>query len=166
MSSEFNKAVQDICEVLMFEHWLRFYFINENEKGALIIEIPEAGIERIREAHSDLLPLAESLNGNEISAETSRQAICTYIAAHVDGNRLKAGVTSTVFESSTFQVENQMFNVWVQSHEDQLDKNFIDFTTWRGLYAQWRNSDKVKAQLAALRDAANREAQGPSETIQ
>lgn len=165
MPSEFTRAVEDICEVLMFEHWLRFYFINESESGELSITIPEAGMTRLREAHPHLLPLAEELNGVPISAEASQRAICTFIAGHLDGNKLKEGVTATVFESSTFQMENQLFNIWIQSHEDQLDAQFVDFATWRSLYAAWRNSEKVLQQIANVRNMANRAASEPSETV-
>ena len=77
MIDNFITAVQDVCEVLMFENWMRFYFIQENEKKELIIHIPEAGMKRIEEAHPNLFPLAENLNDEVITADSSRQAICT-----------------------------------------------------------------------------------------
>lgn len=165
MIDNFLKAVQNLCEVLMFENWLRFYFIEENDKGELIIHIPDEGMKRIEEHHAALFPLAEQLNNEIISAASSQQAICTYIAAHIDGNRFKEGLASTVFDSRTFHIEHQVFNVWVQNHEEQLDKQFLDFATWRALYAEWHNSEEVQQQIAALRDTAGRTVEADSQAV-
>lgn len=166
MSNEFTSAVQDICEVMMFENWLRFYFIKEDENGALCIEVPEAGQMRIREQHPHLFPLVEELNGKVIDHDTSRQAICTYIATGVEGTRMRDGMPSTVFGSSTFQNEMQLFGIWVQTHEEQLDRGFLDFAMWKGLFAEWRNSDKVKAQVEAAQEASARASTSSCDTVQ
>ncbi len=165
MIDNFITAVQELCEVLMFENWLRFYFISETEKGELIIQIPEEGMKRIEEAHPRLFPLAEQLNNEIITAASSQQAICTHIAARIDGNTMREGLASTVFDSRTFHIEHQVFNVWVQNHEEQLDQQFLDFATWRALYAEWHNSEEVQAQIAALRDAAERTVDADSSAV-
>lgn len=165
MIDNFITAVQELCEVLMFENWLRFYFIAETENGDLIIQVPEAGMKRIEEMHPKLFPLAEGLNNEIITAESSQQAVCTHIAARIDGNTMREGLASTVFDSRTFHIEHQAFNVWVQSHEEQLDQQFLDFATWRALYAKWHNSEEVQAQIASLRDAAERTADADSTAV-
>jgi hypothetical protein len=166
MSSEFTNAVQDICEILMFENWLRFYFIKEGEGDTLTIEVPEASLARITEQHAHLVPLVEALNGQVIDHTTSQQAVCTYVAAHVEGQRMRDGVPATVFGSTTFQNEIQLFGVWVQTHEEQLDKGFLDFATWKALFAEWRNSDKVKAKIDAAREASTRASTTSCDTVQ
>jgi len=150
MPTEFQQAVRQILEVVMFENWLRFYFLAETEGGGLALAVPEQGLARIREQHPQLLPLAEQLNGKEISFELSRQAVCTFTAARFDGKNLPV---SMVLDSAAFGLEMRLFNTWVQGHEEQLDRNFLDFSTWTRLFAEWRNSDKVQDWAARLRDA-------------
>ena len=63
---EFQNAVLRILETVMFENWIRFYFLTEKldapvEEGAekpLFVAIPEQGMQRIKELYPDLLPLA------------------------------------------------------------------------------------------------------------
>lgn len=145
----FGEAVQHIMEAVMFENWLRFYFITEKPgaseaEGALFIAVPEQGMTRMEELYPHLLPLAQSLNGKEIDFETSRSALCTYVVSEVDGKRVPRNMSDLVFDSSTFQTELQLFNSWVQAHEEQLDKGFLEFGMWRKLFAEWRNSDQLK----------------------
>ena len=90
---EFQNAVLRILETVMFENWIRFYFLTEKldapvEEGAekpLFVAIPEQGMQRIKELYPDLLPLAESLNGKEISFALSQQAVCSFVMEHLDG---------------------------------------------------------------------------------
>jgi len=148
MSADFPQAARQILEVVMFENWLRFYFLSEPEGGGLALAVPEQSLARIREQHPKLLPLAEELNGREISFERSREAVCTFVAARLDG-----GLHSPVHEvldSAAFGLEMRLFNTWVQGHETQLDANFLDFSTWKRLFAEWRDSDQVKAWAAGL----------------
>ncbi len=145
-SEAFAKAVETILEAVMFENWLRFYFISEPSKQdeALYLSIPEQGMERIKELYPNLLPLAELVNGKELTFESSRAAICTYIITEIDGKVIAQNMSDTVFDSTTFQVELQLFNTWVQSHENQLDESFLEFGAWKNFFSQWRSSDAVK----------------------
>ena len=87
MKNLFETAFDRIVEVVMFENWLRFYFITEKPEAddaeALFLAVPEQGMQRIGELHGHLLPLAESLNGKKIDFETSRSAVCTYVVTEV-----------------------------------------------------------------------------------
>jgi hypothetical protein len=147
MSKEFQQAARQILEVVMFENWLRFYFLSETEGGKLALAVPEQALARIREHYAQLTPLAEELNGKEISFELSRQAICTFVAARLDNQALPV---NSVLDSSGFQLEMHLFNTWVQGHEEQLDTNFLDFAAWKRLFGEWRNSDKVKEWAVGL----------------
>ena len=153
MSTAFQQAVQQILEVIMFENWLRFYFISEPEGGSLALAVPEQGLTRIREQHPQLMPLLEELNGKNISFELSRQAVCAFVAAQLDGKTMPVNMADFVLDSSSFQLEMHLFNSWVQGHEEQLDKNFLDFSTWKRLFAEWRNSGKVQEWAASLTSA-------------
>jgi hypothetical protein len=150
MSTAFQRAVRQILEVVMFENWLRFYFIAEAEEGALALAVPEQGLARIREQHPQLIPLAEELNGKAISFELSRQAVCSFVATQLVGKAMPANMADLVLDSSGFQSEMRLFNNWVQGHEAQLDKNFLDFLTWKRLFAEWRDSGKVQAWAAGV----------------
>ena len=153
MSTAFQQAVRQILEVIMFENWLRFYFISEPEGGGLALAVPEQGLARIREKYPRFMPLVEELNGREISFELSRRAVCTFVATHCDGKDMPVNMADFVLDSAGFQLEMQLFNNWVQGHEEQLDKHFLDFSTWNRLFAEWRDSDKVKQWAASLTGA-------------
>lgn len=165
--SPFADAVQKVLEVVMFENWLRFYFITEkpDEADRLFLAVPEQGMTRMRELYPHLSPMAEELNGREIDFDTSRTAVCTYVLTALEGKTIPRDMAATVFDSTTFQTEMQLFNTWVQAHEAQLDKNFLDFGTWRGLFAQWRASDAVK-DLALQLNAPGVQKIEDSDTVQ
>ena len=148
---EFGNAVEQALEAVMFESWLRFYFIEElppdteatqpeapDGEERLAIAVPEKGMARIAELYPNLLPLAESMNGHEVDFETSRRAVCTFVLGHLDGKTMPRDMASVVFASSTFQVGLQLFHTWLQLHEAQLDEGFQEFGAWRSLFAQWR----------------------------
>ena len=159
MSADFPQTVRQILEVVMFENWLRFYFLSEPESGGLALAVPDQSLARIREQHPQLTPLAEDLNGKEISFERSRQAVCTFVAARLD----EGAAVPEVLDSAAFGLEMRLFNTWVQGHEAQLDANFLDFSTWKRLFAEWRNSDKVKEWAAGLRTIDSAEANSPTQ---
>ena len=153
MSIAFQEAVRQILEVVMFENWLRFYFISEPEGGGLALAVPEQGIVRIRVKYPRFMPLVEELNGKEISFEFSRRAVCAFVATQLDGKAMPVNMADLVLDSAGFQLEMQLFNNWVQGHEEQLDKNFSDFSTWKRLFGEWRNSARVKEWAASLAGA-------------
>ncbi len=145
-SEAFAKGVETILEAVMFENWLRFYFISEkpDQEDALFLAVPEQGMNKIKELYPNLLYLAELLNGKELTFESSRTALCTFVVTEVDGKLIPQNMSDMVFDSSTFQIELQLFNTWVQSHEDQLDEGFLEFGAWKNFFSQWRNTEEVK----------------------
>ena len=146
----FRNAISILLEAVMFENWLRFYFIaerpsdNGEDEPALLISVPDKGMKRIAEQASHLLPLAQAMNGREVTFEISRRAVCEYVLHHVEGKRLPTNQAAIVFESALFQVELQLFNTWVQIHEDQLDEHFLEFGTWRDLFDEWRQTPAAR----------------------
>ena len=150
MSTAFQQAVRQILEVIMFENWLRFYFISEAEGGGLALAVPEQSVARIREQHPRFMPLLEDLNGKEISFELSRRAVCSFVATRLDGKILPVNMADSVLDSAGFQLEMRLFNNWVQGHEEQLDATFLTFSEWMRLFAEWRDSEKVKEWAAGL----------------
>ncbi len=151
----FTKSVEKVLEVVMFENWLRFYFISEEENNdSLFIHIPEQGAQRIKELYPHLSLLAEGVNNKEITFDSSRSAVCEHVIAEVDGKTIPKEMSTTVFDSVTFQVELQLFNTWVSAHEEQLDEGFLEFGAWRNFFSQWRQTDGVKEIALKMMSAA------------
>ncbi|MDO5483901.1 MAG: hypothetical protein Q4F27_03245 [Desulfovibrionaceae bacterium] len=148
LQEDFQNAVWQILEAVMFENWLRFYFISEKPDAPegpdgeqpLFLAVPDKAMERIGELYPHLQPLAQSMNGQELSFELSQQSVCSFVAEHLDGKSFPRDTAGSIFNSTTFQVQMQMFNAWIQMHEDQLDQGFVEFGAWRKLFAQWRES--------------------------
>ncbi|MDR2055256.1 MAG: hypothetical protein LBQ10_05240 [Desulfovibrio sp.] len=148
----FQKAVTQVLEAVMFENWLRFYFIAQKDGDALgqddgaplFIAVPDKAMERIREGYAHLLPMAEAVNGQKADFETSRRAVCAFVLEQLDGKTMPRDMAGIVLESATFQAQLQLFNIWVQSHENQLDERFLDFAAWRSLFAKWRQSSEAR----------------------
>ena len=149
---QFQNAVASVIEAVMFENWLRFYFISEkpdtpvdeNGQEVLFVAVPVKGMERIANLYPHLLPLAEEINGRQIDFETSRRAVCQFVLDHVDGKAMPRNMAGIVFDSTMFQVRLQLFNTWVQLHDDQLEKEFMDFGSWQSLFAQWRETSAAQ----------------------
>ena len=85
--SQFQSAVDSVLEAIMFENWLRFYFISEKPEATsadgekpLFMAVPVKGMERIAELYPHLLPLADEMNGKEVTFDMSQRAICSHIA--------------------------------------------------------------------------------------
>ena len=85
MASEFDQAVERIAQVVMFENWLRFYFIGEEEGGKLLIRLPEKAMEQLTARYGAFYGLAERLNNREVDHQTSINEVCLFVASEIDG---------------------------------------------------------------------------------
>ena len=172
--SQFQSAVANVLEAIMFENWLRFYFISEKPEAAstdgetpLFMAVPVKGMERIGELYPHLLPLADEMNGKEVSFDMSQRAICNHIATYVDGKIIARDSAVMIFNSSTFQVQMQLFNTWAQMHEDQLDRGFTEFGAWRKLFDEWRLSPGARELAEKMMISLHSSSAGNSkETVQ
>ncbi len=152
----FVKSIDKVLEVVMFENWLRFYFISEEDASdKLFILVPEQGMKRIKELYPHLSLLAENVNAKEITFDSSRSAVCEHVIAEVDGKTIPKEMSTMVFDSITFQIELQLFNTWVSAHEEQLDESFLEFGAWRNFFSQWRQTDGVKEIAVKMMHAAS-----------
>ncbi|MDR2488532.1 MAG: hypothetical protein LBD42_03440 [Desulfovibrio sp.] len=145
MASEFDEALSRIAQVVMFENWLRFYFISEEEGGKLLIRLPEKAMKKLRTCYAAFYGLAESLNNREIDHQTSINEVCLFVAAEIDGKGVSEQLIGQVFDSVEFQTELQLFSAWVQAHEEKLEDAFMEFTDWLARYAVWKQDEKVEA---------------------
>ncbi len=169
-STNFGKSIAKVLEVVMFENWLRFYFIHaeeHDEAGSksekLYIQVPEQGVERIKTLYPGLYPLLDKINGREINFESSRSAVCEHVLTELDGKTIPKDSSGTVFDSSSFQVELQLFNTFVQAHEAQLDEGFMEFGAWQNFYSQWRQTDAVKEVALKMMSVTNEQGNNTSQ---
>lgn len=137
MNEDFRRAVDEILKVVIFENWLRFYFINSEGDDEIKIELPEKTLDKIESLFPAYLPLARELNGKPLDFETSRNAILMFVLDYMEGKSLPRGLADKVLSSPEFQLRLRMFNAWVQAHEEQLDRGFMDFGTWAKLFGEW-----------------------------
>ena len=155
---QFRAAVGKMLEAVAFENWLRFYFVTEmTEEGVapdaeprLFIIVPEKGMEKIARDYPELLPLARELNNGEITFETSQMAVCGYIVEHIDDKYVPRDTAAGVMDSTAFQTQLQLFNTWVQLHEEQLERDVLDFGTWLKLFGEWKASPAAESLAAKL----------------
>ena len=146
-----ERAVQEICAIMRFENWLRFYFLKE-EGPILFVRIPDKAVERITEDYPQYLGLVEELNNKEINYERSVSTVCQFVVRAIDAGPYPSGTAENAFDSDEFKMEMQLFTAWQQAHESQLDEGFMDFGTWEELFEAWKGSDEVQAFFAKVRD--------------
>lgn len=158
MSNSFNQAIERITEIVMFENWLRFYFIAEGNGDDLVIRIPDQGMKKIESLYPHLAGLADRLNHGVITHDSSLREICLFVASSVDGATVNEATTQQVFASGEFQMAVQLFSTWVQAHEEQLDETFTDFGSWKKMFGEWQNSPQIQEYIASVKEKLQRTA--------
>lgn len=157
----FDRAVDDVIEVIMFDQWLRHYFARERD-GKLFLEIPEEAVAEIRREHPGLFTLAEPLNNKEITYQVCQDNLCTFLAATLD-TKYADNLVASVFDSRQFKIEQYVFSLWVKGHESHLDEAVRPFAEWREMYANWKQMDEVKEYILKLKTGGG--AQEGSSTV-
>jgi hypothetical protein len=150
-------AVSDVAEVVIFENWLRYYFIEEGKEGALVLRIPDSTLEEIKEKHEHLHPLAEELNGREMDYKKSQEAVCSFVARMLDGTKYSTGTVVNCFDSKDLKMDLHLFGLWQQGHEERLDAEYHGFQEWMDFFSAWRNTDEVKNYRQKILEASNME---------
>jgi hypothetical protein len=143
MQQEPLESLEEISEVFKFEHWLRFYFIEEN-KGVLRINLDDRVMEKMEQEYGHLAALASTLNRIELDPVVSRQVIVEYLLDHFDGKKYEIGYIPKLLDSNSFKAEIELFNAWTHLYEDQLDKTTLSFAKWKDLYGEWKKSESAK----------------------
>lgn len=165
MEAKFKQAVTDVTEVMMFENWLRFYFLQE-EGEELVIRIPEAAMNYFKEHYPHLAPLAETLNNETMDYEKSVKTVCQFVVTNLDGPVYRDGVVPAVLDSPEFQQEMYLFQVWCQNHERQLEQSPMEFTTWQQLFNDWKKTDEVRKLAQQNQESNQRVANCSTGTMQ
>ncbi|MDO5536113.1 MAG: hypothetical protein Q4F72_01080 [Desulfovibrionaceae bacterium] len=160
----FAKAVNRMMDAIIFENWIRFYFLGEEEvEGAeeplLMVAIPEKAMEQIQQRYGSLHDMALALNGREASLDSSRSAIVNFIRQELEGTLIPVGTVASYFDTRAFQNNLNLFNAWIQAAEEMLDRQFLDFDQWRDLFAEYRDSDAGQKLMAQMDEDA-RDASG------
>lgn len=143
-SMNVGKAAKEILRIMMFEQWVRFYFLVDRE-GTLFVDIPEEALAKIGETQPDLLPLAELMNGEDITYEKCQATICSFAGSRLDGQKYAPEILPKAFDSKDFKVDLYMFQLWNRGHEQYLDEGFRGFAEWEEMFTEWSKLDEVKA---------------------
>jgi len=144
-----KKAIKDAVEIFQFDQWLRFYFVVEKD-DKLWIEIPEDKLKKIEEDLPGMFRFADMVNDAELDYRRSQDNLCTFVAAHLDGQRYDTSILPQVFDDARFKVEMYLFNVWLKMHEPHLDETFMEFGEWLEMYEGWNSMDEVKEYRSKL----------------
>jgi len=139
----FKKARQAVREVLMFEHWLRFYFTLEKD-AKLFIEMPDEALEGVRGSHAHLIELAERLNHAEVDYQSSQKAVCNFVGQKLDGARFGQDIVPRVLDDKEFKIDAYLFGLWTKSHEAYLDEASRPFAEWIELFEGWLGQNEVQ----------------------
>ncbi len=148
-SIQYDKAVRDLMEVIMFDQWMRFYYV-EDKDGKLFLQVPPEVVKAVREEFPHLFGIVEQLNGREIDYQKCFGALCAHVANQLDGSKFADNVVPAVFDSKPFKIEQYVFNVWLKGHEAHLEAEAMPFALWREMYDTWRAMDEVKEYLLKL----------------
>ncbi len=165
MPKTFHDALRDVAEIMQFENWLRFYFI-QDEGDDLVLRVPEPAREKITSQYAHLVPLLEGMNDAAMSYEKSLSTVCQFVVTTLEGKQYPSGVVGSVFDSPEFQKEMQLFQIWVQVHEEQLEQAPMEFGTWKNLFTDWKNSEQVRQRVKAIDKDMQRVAQCGTKTVQ
>ncbi|MBQ7739368.1 MAG: hypothetical protein IJT59_06930 [Desulfovibrionaceae bacterium] len=146
---EFKNAVDKIIEAVMFENWLRFYFISPMEEEGnpdsndehLFLILSDKALKKIEELYPELLPMAMYMNKKELSFELSQKTISIYVVENIDGHIIPRDTAQSIMNSMAFQTQLELFNTWISLHEDQLEQGFSDFGAWKEMFANWQESE-------------------------
>lgn len=162
-------AVDLILEAVMFESWLRFYFLRDlqdspsahNGDSPVGVRLTEEERQDLSRREPALFPLIRLVDGQEAGFATSRNAVCRYLIDELDGSRLPQGMAAGLLESPQFQARLQLFHNWLQEHQTVLDRTYHDFADWRIKFGQWRTRPDLLQQVdQALRPAMAARAAG------
>ncbi len=151
----FAKAVHRMMDAIIFDQWLRFYFLAEREvqgqeEPLFLVAVPDKAMEQIRQRYGTLTEIAEALNGREASLDHSRKAVVTFISRELEGTLVPAGGVPACMDSRAFQNTLHLFNAWIQAAEDMLDQTFMDFDQWRDAFAAYKDSEAGQRILAQM----------------
>lgn len=159
VEEEIMNAERRILEAVIFENWLRFYFIREEAgnnpqaEPALKIEVPLKNMEQIKNLYPGLLPLAERLNNMPVDFEISRKAVLDFALYNLESKTMPRRGLLEILESGNFQIQLQLFQAWLQTHEEELDSCILPFGQWLDRFYRWRREDGARKLAEGFADS-------------
>ena len=150
MQDTFKQALKDITDICKFEHWLRFYFLQETDRQLQLV-IPDEALKRINQTYERLSGLAHEMNHYFLTPETSQKMMIEYIGKTLDGPVYDHALVNSVLNSKTFEAEITAFHIWSDVHADQLEQEVRDFQEWMQLFEAWKRTEKGQNLLQSLK---------------
>lgn len=114
-----------LFEALIFEQWVRFSWISEDEEGDFCIQIPPDTFQELLKTYPDFKLLLERLNGTIVDAGMACSAILGFAQERLGSESLK------VLEQTAFQNRVERFHVWLHEQAEQLSKTSFTFEQWK-----------------------------------
>ena len=136
-----NQILSDVSRVFMFEHWLRFYFVQEAGDD-VVLKLTPVQLNKIHAEYRELGELAERMVDEKLSPELCRTFIVDFLRDHYDGKKYPMGMVPQLLDQSSFQLELALFNVWANLHEGQLEEGILGFDKWESFFSEWKDSDQ------------------------
>ncbi len=149
MQKKFKQALKDITDICKFEHWLRFYFLQETDQQLQLV-IPEKALEHINQNYERLSGLAREMNQHFLTPEISQKMMIEYIGKTLDGPVYDHDLVNSILNSKTFEAEITAFHIWSDVHADQLEHEVKDFQEWMQLFEAWKRTEKGQNLLQSL----------------
>lgn len=140
-----HAKLQHALDLVLFEQWLRFYFIAE-EQGKLFIRMPDYELEKARTIHPELAPVADALNNREVNHESALEALRDSMLGGPFA--LSGEQWAEILVGKDFRLTLDLLAVWVQEAKNSLDDDPalfpLSFAVWKKLFADWRESPDIK----------------------
>lgn len=116
---------QRLFEALIFEQWIRFSWISEDEEGDFCIQIPPDTFQELLKTYPGFKLLLERLNGTIVDAGMACSAILGFAQECLGSDSL------SVLEQTAFQNRVERFHVWLHEQAERLSQASFTFEQWK-----------------------------------
>ena len=125
LSDEMKGAMSTLLNAVIFEQWLRFSWIEEDEEGDFCIQIPAETVSELVEDYPEYEGLIAQLNGTIVDADMACSAVLGYARSSLGEQSL------AVLEHNEFQNMVGRFHQWLNDNVEALDQDPKNFDQWR-----------------------------------
>ena len=127
-SDAMKEAMSALLDAVIFEQWVRFSWIEEDEEGDFCIQIPADTLGELGEDYPEYKGLLAQLNGTIVDADMACSAILGYAQAALGEKCM------TILEHGDFQNMVGLFHQWLNDNVEKLDQEPLNFDQWCGLF--------------------------------
>ena len=132
LSDEMKGAMSTLLNAVIFEQWLRFSWIEEDEEGDFCIQIPAETVSELVEDYPEYEGLIAQLNGTIVDADMACSAVLGYARSSLGEQSL------AVLEHNEFQNMVGRFHQWLNDNVEALDQDPKNFDQWCELFLAYR----------------------------